>query len=473
VGIAFAASVAFIIVLLVQSRHISQQRDALERERNRAEQVSAFLLDLFRYADPVKARDNDLRARDLLDAGVKRIDDALGAQPVLRATMLDTMGQVYGSLGINEEASAALEKSLAVQLVQSGENDLDVANVLVHLAQVRISQGNHSDAITLAKRAINIQRTLLGTNAVEMAIPLRVMGEATTNLGNYSEGEEYIYRALSLLDSHGQFNSAEKGNALISLALVKSFEYQEAESEQLYRWGLATLTPILGNDDPLVVQARNEFAYALAGQGKFSEAHPLFLESLTKKRQVLGSMHPDTVGSIEAYGVFLTRKGDYAGAEALLNEALSAKVKLYGEQHMNVGYTRVSFSILEFMRGNYAAAEKQVRSALAIYSQTLKDDNVYVAAARMVLARILIRVHKPEEAIDIQQKARETFISTYGADNPFTHRADAVLGIALVAAKRIDEARPLLLTVRPYIEKMTDRQEFLREYEDALAAIKR
>jgi tetratricopeptide (TPR) repeat protein len=387
--------------------------------------------------------------------------------------MLDTMGQVYGSLGINDEASTALEKSLAVHIAQSGENNLDVANVLVHLAQVRISQANHTDAMTLANRAMNIQRNLLGNDAVELATPLRVIGEATTNLGNYSEGEDYIKRALSLLDSHGQFNSVEKGNALISLALVKSYEYQDAEAEQLYRSGLATLTPILGNDDPLVVQARNEFASVLAGQGKFSEAQPLFLESLTKKRQVLGSMHPDTVGAIEAYGVFLTRKGDYTSAQALLDEALAAKIKLYGEQHMNVGYTRVSFSILEFMRGNYAAAEKQVRTALGIYGRTLKDDNVYVAAAKMVLARILIRLHKPEEAIDIQQKARETFIAIYGADNPFTHRADAVLGIALVAAKRIDEARPLLLTVRPYIEKMTDRQEFVREYEDALAAIKR
>jgi len=473
VGIAFAASVAFIIVLLVQSRHIARQRDAVELERNRAEQVSAFLLDLFRYADPEKARNNDLKARDLLDAGVKRIDDALGSQPALRATMLDTMGQVYSSLGIDNEASAALEKSLNLRLAQSGEERLDVADVLVHLALVRISQSDNTQAITLAKRALNIQKKLLGDDAVELAKPLRVMSEAATNLGNFSDAEEYIYHALSLLDSHHQFNTVEKGNALAILALLKNYEYQEAESESLYRYSLATLIPILGNDEPLVVQLRSEYASALESLGKFSEAQPILLESLTKKREMLGPTHVETINAVERYGLFMTRKGDYASAQALLDDTLKTKIKLYGEQHINVAYTRVNLAILEFMRGNYTIADKQVRTALAIYSQSMQDDNVYVAAANMVLARVLVRLHRPDEAVTIQQRVRDVFISVYGVDNPFTHRATAVLGIALADAKRIEEARPLLLAVRPYIERMTDRQEFLREYEDALAVVKR
>ena len=473
ISLAFVAFVAFTVLLLRQSHVTANQRDALERERNRAEQVSAFLLDLFRYSDPTKARGNELKARDLLDAGVQRIDTALDAQPQLRATMLDTIGQVYGNMGLYDDAAAALEKSLNTRVSKGMENAVETAAIMAHLAEIRIAQAKDQEAITLLNRALAIQHSLLGSNHVDLASTYRLLGKASIDLGNYAEGDDFVFKALSLLDSHGQTDTVEKALTLTILAESRGIQYRSAEAETFYRAALAMLTTQLGTADPIVTQTRVDFASVLESQGKYSEAQPILEQALAEKRRLLGSMHPETIVAIETYGVFLTRKGDYLQAQTTLNEALQANTKLHGDQHPAVAYDLVSIGVLEFMRGSYESAEQRYRTALEIYARSFPANNVFVAAAELSLGRVLVKRNKAEEAIVFARHAQSSFNSAYGQDNPMSQRAAAALGIALVAAQHIDEAKPILLAARPYIESMADRPDLRRDFEDALAVVNR
>ncbi len=472
-SVTFVAFIIFTIVLITQSYNTARQRDELERERNRAEQVSSFLLDLFRYSDPTRSRGNELKARDLLDAGAKRIDTALDSQPLLRATMLDTIGQVYGNMGLDNDAVSALEKSLKTRVETSGENNLEVAEVLVHLAEVRLFQGEDADAVNMLERALKIQQHLLGANAIEQANTLRLLGRVVMDQGDFAAAEQHLLHALSLYDSHGQFGTLDKALTLSTLGELRANQYRDAEGEALMRAALADMLPVLGPDHPQIMEIKINLADALESQGKYSEAQPIFETALAEKRRTLGSDHPQTISALENYGSFLTRKGDYAQAQQVLDEALKTNIRLHGEAHAFVGYDRVNLGILDFMRGDNRHAEEQYRLALEIYSHSLPADHVYVAGAQMSLGRALVHEAKFDEAAQVLQKSVEIFSKVLGADNPMTYRASAALGIALVGAKRIDEARPLLIAARPYIERMERTQQLYREFEDALTAVKR
>ena len=72
--------VAFAITTYVQSLRIAaerdraaQQRELAEHERARAEEVSSFLVNLFKLSDPEENRGNQVTARELLDSGAKRL----------------------------------------------------------------------------------------------------------------------------------------------------------------------------------------------------------------------------------------------------------------------------------------------------------------------------------------------------------------------------------------------------------------
>src|SRR5271155_4174136 len=97
---------AFAMTTYMQSLRIAAERDRVaeqrataERERARAEEVSSFLVNLFRLSDPQENRGNQVTARELLDSGAKRLQAELQDQPSTKAALLATVGQVYDSLG--------------------------------------------------------------------------------------------------------------------------------------------------------------------------------------------------------------------------------------------------------------------------------------------------------------------------------------------------------------------------------------
>ena len=113
---------AFAMTTYVQSMRIAAERDRVakqralaERERARAEEVSSFLVNLFKLSDPQENRGNQVTARELLDSGAKRLQAGLQDQPETKAALLSTVGEVYDSLGQYREALPILNESLALQ----------------------------------------------------------------------------------------------------------------------------------------------------------------------------------------------------------------------------------------------------------------------------------------------------------------------------------------------------------------------
>ena len=70
--------------------------------------MQGFVLDIFRansdkQADPVKAR--SATARELLDLGAQRLEAALQDEPEARAEVMQTLGEMYYQLQLDEEAA--------------------------------------------------------------------------------------------------------------------------------------------------------------------------------------------------------------------------------------------------------------------------------------------------------------------------------------------------------------------------------
>jgi eukaryotic-like serine/threonine-protein kinase len=442
----------FSIVTYLQSRDLARERDAVASERNRAEQVSSFLVDLFEQSDPSQARGNELKARELLDVGARRIDNNLHEQPATRATLLNTIGKVYGSLGLYSEAAASLEKSLNTREQLYGITHDDVAAVLTALSDVHISQGKLDDADNELKRALAMQRALHGESAVEQAPILRLMGRVSMERGDYPLAERRLRDALSLYDSHGMSNSLDKAAVLSDLGKTLADQYREADAEPLFRAALAIEASSLGNDHPRVAELKSRLADALEGQGKYNEAAPVFREAVDAKRRVLGSTHPQTIDALENFGNFLRRKGDYAQAQAMLIEALQANRKLYGEQHSYVGYDHVNLGLLSYDRGDYTSAETEFRGALDIYEQSLEPDNVLISGAKIGLGRSLTRTGKVKQAIALLNEAIDIASDGLGTTNPVTETARAALGLALIDTDP-QQARTLLQNTQASVER--------------------
>ncbi len=443
----------FSVVTYLQARDIARQRDAVAIERNRAEQVSSFLVELFELSDPSQSRGNELKARELLDVGARRIDGDLKSQPATKAMLLGTIGKVYGSLGLYKEAADSLTRSLQTSQQIYGNSHDDVAATQIALADVLISQGELDTAEQELKQSLAMQQQLHGKQSVQQAPVLRLMGRLALERGEYAQAEQQMRAAMTLYDQYGMQNSLDKAAVLSDLGKALADQYQEAKAEPLYRAALTIETATLGGDHPRIAELKNRLADALEGQGKYDEAAPIFREAVDVKRRVLGNTHPQTIDTLENHGNFLRRKGDYPQAEAVLIEALQANRKLYGEQHSYVGYDRVNLGLLAYDRGDYSSAETEFRAALDIYAKTLTADNVLIAGAKIGLGRSLTRLGKASQAIPLLQDAIKISAHALGEDNPVTDTGRAALGIALLAIQKGNEATVLLTKVQPSMQR--------------------
>ena len=90
-----------------QSARLARERDRVQLQATTAEAVSAFLVDLFRQSDPGESRGTPVTARELLDRGAAGAADLTG-DPRVRARLMGTLGEVYQSLGLYEEARTLL-----------------------------------------------------------------------------------------------------------------------------------------------------------------------------------------------------------------------------------------------------------------------------------------------------------------------------------------------------------------------------
>jgi eukaryotic-like serine/threonine-protein kinase len=158
------------LVAAAASWNLAAQARRVERERDRAQEVSRFLIRLFRVSSPSEARGNALTAREVLEEGVSRIRGDLSGRPDVRATLLQTLGTAYQRLGLGDAAAPLLQESLRLRSeIQEGET-LDVAAALHELAGVLVVQGDRAGAERCYRRALAIRTQALGKDSPDTLV---------------------------------------------------------------------------------------------------------------------------------------------------------------------------------------------------------------------------------------------------------------------------------------------------------------
>jgi len=153
-------------VLLVFAVSVGWQAWRAEREARRAEraaaashEVSRFLVDLFEVADPTGGRGATITARELLDQGARKLDRELGDQPLTRARLQDTLGQVYLRLGLLQRAEPLLSSAEELLRKELGGDAPEHLESLRHLGELRTSQRRFEEAEPMLQEVLQSMET--------------------------------------------------------------------------------------------------------------------------------------------------------------------------------------------------------------------------------------------------------------------------------------------------------------------------
>jgi eukaryotic-like serine/threonine-protein kinase len=450
--------IAFSVTTYVQSLRIAaerdrvaQQREVAEHERARAEEVSSFLVNLFKLSDPGENRGNQVTAREILDSGAKRLQAGLQDQPSTKAALLATVGSVYDSLGQFRDALPLLNESLQLQ---GQSHDASRVDTLLELGRARIGAGDLRTAEAPLQEALRLAQHDAGAMSVATGHALWSLGMLRFERGQIGEAKDLYLRSLDILDkSHAP--QTDVSAVLSDLAKVYVLDQEWVLAKQTHERALEIDRRVLGDDHPRVAFRLENLAIVAQNMGDLKQAETLYLDALKRQEHIYGDRHPEIAVVKGNYGLLLQREGRLTEAEPLLQSALDIKLSLYGPSHFMVGYSRVSLAILLHDKGDLAASESEFRQALAIYDKSLPANHQYRAALLMHFARLLVDRNKPAEALARSEESIKIWTATSPATNPQTALAHAIHAYALEhlgklpqAAAELDAAVPVLVKAR-------------------------
>ncbi|MGH9379260.1 MAG: tetratricopeptide repeat protein [Thermoanaerobaculia bacterium] len=398
---AIAALLVSLVVVSVRSALISR-RQALQvaAERDRAEEVTAFLKGLFESTDPDVARGRVATTRDLLDQGTHQVRVAFRGAPELRAEMLVLLGNLYRQLGEYEQARPLLEEGLA--LAESGEELGTHVDVLQGLGALDREVGRYDPSLASLERA---ERLLTAAGMVPSERHGDLTAQLVFTLGHMGRRPEAVERAEAALTL---------ARADADLPAAGLFDY-------LYALGLAQLNV-----------------------GQLESAEALFREAIGL--EFTGADAPSRSWSIHrTMGLVLWRKGDFMGSLDHFRRALTLAEQNYPPLHFRraVALNYLAWPLTSL--GRLAEAEDALRQAQGIY-ETIYPEELHARAYDLHIVRgFNLRTVEKYAAAELHfARARDVAAALFGRDDPRYLIAISNLGDVFTDLGRYREAEDLL-----------------------------
>ncbi len=357
------ALVCFSAGMALLAKRATRERRAADQQRLAARREADFLASIFEAATPDQAKGQQVTARELLDAGAKRIDGELSSAPEAQATMLDDVGRAYTALGAYDQAKPLLERSYTLRRKALGDQNLDVAATADGLATLYRLQDNYERAEPLFRQALAIRKAILGNNDRLVGESLSNLGECLFWEGHNAEAELVLRQALALVAQPDNPAGAWTRNYL---ALELEREGDIDEGLRLLREAVDISKRTQGEMSPSYAIILQNFGGALERSGDLSAAEMTERRALQVRRRISGDEHPDIGYVLSLLGAMLLEKGDWNQAKPFLLEALNVRKKLLGEQHLLYAWSLANWARVMQAEGDYANSESTFQKALKV-----------------------------------------------------------------------------------------------------------
>jgi tetratricopeptide (TPR) repeat protein len=434
---------ALISVVAVQSRNEAERQRRLAVQQSlTAQRTADFMKSLFAVSDPSEARGQSITAREVLDRGVQQIESQLHEEPVVRADLMTTLGEVYGSLGMLHEGLRLVELAqtlpglpLALSARQSAAG-----------GALQLQQGNLDTARTSLERARDlIEDAQLSDSALYVRIE-NSLGEVYWRQDSCAQARVAYRTSLRasarLRDAPADgWIAAEEG-----LAQCDMDEGKFAAAESGFRRALARQLAATGEMHPRAAELLNELGSLEYFRGQRAAAAQYFERTLRIERQVLGEGHPTVTGTSNNLARVLLEERRFADAQALLAPAAQAFSREVSAHDPNMTFVLSNLALIEMEQGNYQAAHGNFDAALHTAIATRHRLHGPVLTD---LADLECRSGHPEAGLKLLDEARPILAQRYPDDAWRLAHLDNVRAGCLTRLKRYTEAEGLIASSIP------------------------
>ncbi|HBF23857.1 MAG TPA: hypothetical protein DDW23_08615 [Planctomycetes bacterium] len=324
--------------------------------KEKREEVVDFLVGLF------QSEKETVSAEEVLERGERRLKESLAEQPVLRARLLRTLGEVHKNLGRYETSEPFLKEALVILEEHLAPKSEDALDCLHSLGALMIDLDKISEGRAFLERSVAGKLEVLGEESPSTLFTQSILADALRKNLKWAEAEalgrqtlERQRRVLGLVDE-------DTIGTMLGLAetLVKRERVNEAED--LVRQSLGELKSLVGLDHPLALLASHNLGSILYSQQRLDIARDVFIETLEGRRRIYPPDHSYVTTTANNLAAVHFGLGEYGKAESIWRERLPSLRKMFSDSHQMVVVCRVNLSWAALMAGRFVEAEKEFRA---------------------------------------------------------------------------------------------------------------
>ncbi len=495
VGVGVAAAgvlllIGFAVMQTIQLRNTRRQRD-------RADRITGFMIDMFRVSDPSEARGASVTAREILDKSSRQIESGLGFDKEVQTQLMQVMAQTYVGLGLYGRAHELQTRTLENRRAHLGPEDQGVLESQTKMAEILDREGHDVEAEAMMRKNVDQQRQVLGSENALTLLSEDDLASLLERHAHHIEAEKIERQIIPIETRKFGPNSTRAFASMNTLGGALQGQSQFEGAEKLLRDTLDKERLALGPDHPFILVTMHNLANALEEQGRGEEAEVVYRDTLKVERRVLGPDHPDTASTMttlancvsrqngrkaeaeklyreslaiemrvvgpdhgyttraeEGLANVLSAEHRYAEAKPLLEEVLKTRQRTLGPDNTDTLLTGYNLAEVMFHEKRYADAEGLMRKTLAGQTRSLDANDPDTLASMALLSKILLKQNQPQEAEKYARQAFDTQLRVLGPQHDDTEDSLDLLAHAMMRLGHYEEAQTLYMSTIDRIAKL-------------------
>ncbi len=422
IGIAAVVAVltAGIVVSTILAIGQAHARTESERQATISEAVSSFLRDdLLGSLEPDRGGGRDVTVRSILDKATENLGKFKN-EPLVEASLRDTIGWTYRELGELKAAEPHLERAVKLRREQLGDEHPDTLHSLRRLGELYWSQGRYNEATNLLEKALLISQRVLGTEHITTLGIISGLAKEYIEMGRYDEAEQFYLRCIPIAQRMPGEKNEWSLHMVGGLGITYECQGRYDEAERQFIELLRLREGFWDDENIHTLQYKSLLARVYRKQERYDEAESLYLEVLPIQRKVDGDEHWRTLRSVNGLAQVYTHLGKYNQAEKLFDEAMKIYESVYGKEHGDTIRCMNGLAKLYAAQRRFREAKSLLIKVLEISSRKFGENHPWTLTTINSLASMYKEQARYEEAEPLLLEALEGRRLNLGDKHPHT-----------------------------------------------------
>jgi len=400
-----------IIMTTWQAQIAYQNQKKAEKEQRRAEQISAFLINLFKSPDPRNplGEGKDITLREFLGKGIVNLENELSEEPELQLELLGIVADMYDNLSYYQESKALEEKLLPRYKKHYGEGSQQYFKSKLRIIKTTYNLGNVPKADTLYQEILVKYQNSKGLQYARVLNDYALFLQ--TAKGNFPTADSLLSITEKIYIQEKDTLNNDFAELLSSQGLLKNLLGQLEEAKSYHERELAISQEISRDPIPIAL-AESDLSTVLQKLGKLKEAEKMQLKSLKTLQRILGEDHIHSIHALNNLAVIYLRQFELKKAEETANQVLKLYLEKLGESSYETGIAYLNTVTYLMRKEKFEEALNKVEKAKEILGKIFPPTHYLNAVPLFAESLIYAKTQKGNLALAKTKEAEAILENT-------------------------------------------------------------